>query len=130
MFKIIAIFNISVFRQSPFQVSESGYGSFTFPVDVYLKNPPGSGGPRKVRFQYELFLSLEGPVNQSRVETIVFQNPCNAFLTKLLKAKAEGVATSSANDVIVAEVRQQKRKMVDEEERQTKRSRTDEVESA
>lgn len=44
--------------------------------------------PRKVRFDYDLFLHLEGhpPVNHLRCEKLTFNNPTEDFRRKLLKA--------------------------------------------
>ncbi|NXF39367.1 AF9 protein, partial [Nyctibius bracteatus] len=63
--------------------------------------PPAPGGryfylvifnpqeePKKVRFDYDLFLHLEGhpPVNHLRCEKLTFNNPTEEFRRKLLKA--------------------------------------------
>lgn len=52
--------------------------------------------PKKVRFDYDLFLHLEGhpPVNHLRCEKLTFNNPTEEFRRKLLKAG--GVGTSRA----------------------------------
>lgn len=44
--------------------------------------------PKKVRFDYDLFLHLEGhpPVNHLRCEKLTFNNPTEEFRRKLLKA--------------------------------------------
>lgn len=48
--------------------------------------------PRKVRFDYDLFLHLEGhpPVNHLRCEKLTFNNPTEEFRRKLLKAGGVG----------------------------------------
>ncbi len=50
--------------------------------------------PKRVRFDYDLFLHLEGhpPVNHLRCEKLTFNNPTEEFRRKLLKAG--GVRTS------------------------------------
>lgn len=44
--------------------------------------------PKKVLFNYDLFLNLEGnpPVNHLRCEKLTFNNPTEEFRRKLLKA--------------------------------------------
>lgn len=44
--------------------------------------------PKKVRFDYDLFLHLDGhpPVNHLRCEKLTFNNPTEEFRRKLLKA--------------------------------------------
>lgn len=44
--------------------------------------------PRKVCFNYDLFLNLEGnpPVNHLRCEKLTFNNPTKEFRRKLIKA--------------------------------------------
>ncbi len=48
--------------------------------------------PKKVRFDYDLFLHLEGhpPVNHLRCEKLTFNNPTEEFRRKLLKAGGVG----------------------------------------
>lgn len=52
--------------------------------------------PKKVRFDYDLFLHLEGhpPVNHLRCEKLTFNNPTEEFRRKLLKAGGVGVRES------------------------------------
>jgi len=66
-------------------VSESGYGSFNLPVEVYFRN---KDEPKKVRFEYDLLLPNlnDPPINQIRSECLTFQNPSEEFRQKLLKA--------------------------------------------
>lgn len=49
--------------------------------------------PKKVRFDYDLFLHLEGhpPVNHLRCEKLTFNNPTEEFRKKLLKAGGVGI---------------------------------------
>ena len=72
-------------KEPPYQVSESGYGSFNLPVEVYFRN---KDEPKKVRFEYDLLLPNlnDPPINQIRSECLTFQNPSEEFRQKLLKA--------------------------------------------
>lgn len=74
-----------VVKDPPFQVSESGYGSFNLPVEVYFRN---KDEPKKVKFDYDLLLPNlnDPPINQIRSECLTFQNPSEEFRQKLLKA--------------------------------------------
>ncbi|KAK1174955.1 protein AF-9-like isoform X1, partial [Acipenser oxyrinchus oxyrinchus] len=69
----------------PYKVEESGYAGFILPIEVYFKNKEE---PKKVRFDYDLFLHVEGhpPVNHLRCEKLTFNNPTEEFRKKLLKA--------------------------------------------
>lgn len=115
---------ISVCKDPPYKVEESGYAGFILPIEVYFKNKVSSTmlltanrtemsvnsswstitdllvslagwvtaflqeEPKKVRFDYDLFLHLEGhpPVNHLRCEKLTFNNPTEEFRRKLLKA--------------------------------------------
>ncbi|KAF7244580.1 Protein AF-9 [Varanus komodoensis] len=72
-------------KDPPYKVEESGYAGFILPIEVYFKNKEE---PKKVRFDYDLFLHLEGhpPVNHLRCEKLTFNNPTEEFRKKLLKA--------------------------------------------
>ncbi|XP_032439124.1 protein AF-9 isoform X1 [Xiphophorus hellerii] len=74
-----------VCKDPPYKVEESGYAGFILPIEVYFKNKEE---PKKVRFDYDLFLHLEGhpPVNHLRCEKLTFNNPTEDFRRKLLKA--------------------------------------------
>ena len=72
-----------VVKEPPYQVSESGYASFELPVEVYFKNKEE---PKKISFDYDLYLRLDDAVSHSRREKLTFQNPSNDFKKKLLKA--------------------------------------------
>ncbi|XP_020499235.1 protein AF-9 isoform X1 [Labrus bergylta] len=74
-----------VIKDPPYKVEESGYAGFILPIEVYFKNKEE---PKKVRFDYDLFLHLEGhpPVNHLRCEKLTFNNPTEEFRRKLLKA--------------------------------------------
>ncbi|XP_016330262.1 protein AF-9-like isoform X2 [Sinocyclocheilus anshuiensis] len=74
-----------VCKDPPYKVEESGYAGFILPIEVYFKNKEE---PKKVRFDYDLFLHLEGhpPVNHLRCEKLTFNNPTEEFCRKLLKA--------------------------------------------
>ena len=84
--------SLSVVKEPPYQLSESGYGSFNLPIEVYFKN---KDEPKKVRFEYDLLLPNlnDPPINQIRSECLTFQNPSEDFKQKLLKAG--GVTTGS-----------------------------------
>ncbi|XP_073492454.1 protein AF-9 isoform X4 [Aquarana catesbeiana] len=83
-----------VCKDPPYKVEESGYAGFILPIEVYFKNKSDNNPtnkqeePRKVRFDYDLFLHLEGhpPVNHLRCEKLTFNNPTEEFRRKLLKA--------------------------------------------
>ncbi|NXC69138.1 AF9 protein, partial [Anhinga anhinga] len=62
--------------------------------------------PKKVRFDYDLFLHLEGhpPVNHLRCEKLTFNNPTEEFRRKLLKAggimiMSDGTSFSSGQSI-------------------------------
>ena len=76
---------IPVIKEYPFQVAEAGYAGFLMPIEVYFKNKEE---PKKVIFQYDLFLHLAGqpPVNHIRCEKLTFNNPTEDFRRKLIKA--------------------------------------------
>ena len=78
-------------------MSESGYGSFNLPVEVYFRN---KDEPKKVRFEYDLLLPNlnDPPINQIRSECLTFQNPSEEFRQKLLKAG--GVVSGSPAPVV------------------------------
>ena len=80
-------------KDPPYQVSESGYGSFNLPVEVYFRN---KDEPKKVRFEYDLLLPNlnDPPINQIRSECLTFQNPSEEFKQKLVKAG--GITTGTA----------------------------------
>ncbi|XP_070541879.1 protein AF-9-like [Ptychodera flava] len=79
-----------VVKEPPYQVAESGYAGFTLPIEVYFKNKEE---PKKVKFEYDLFLHLEGcpPVNHIRCEKLTFNNPTEDFRRKLIKAGGVGI---------------------------------------
>ncbi|KAK1786292.1 hypothetical protein P4O66_017993, partial [Electrophorus voltai] len=72
-------------KEPPYKVEESGYAGFLMPIEVYFKNKEE---PKKVCFNYDLFLNLEGnpPVNHLRCEKLTFNNPTHEFRRKLVKA--------------------------------------------
>ncbi|XP_029284817.1 protein ENL-like [Cottoperca gobio] len=71
-----------VCKEPPYKVEESGYAGFLMPIEVYFKNKEE---PKKVCFNYDLFLNLEGnpPVNHLRCEKLTFNNPTKEFRRKL-----------------------------------------------
>ena len=80
-------------KEPPYQVSESGYGSFNLPVEVVFRNKEE---PRKVVFEYDLLLpNLEDPpISQMRSECLTFQNPSEEFRQKLLRGGAKPIVGS------------------------------------
>ena len=70
-------------KDPPYEVSESGYAGFELPIDIYFKS---KHEPRKIRFNYDLFLQLDGspPVHHIRCEKLTFQNPLDDFRKRLL----------------------------------------------
>ncbi|XP_031413152.1 protein AF-9 [Meleagris gallopavo] len=88
--------NGDVCKDPPYKVEESGYAGFILPIEVYFKNKEE---PKKVRFDYDLFLHLEGhpPVNHLRCEKLTFNNPTEEFRRKLLKAGGIMVMTDGTS---------------------------------
>jgi len=82
---------VAVVKDPPYQVAETGYGGFTLPVDVYLRN--AGAEPEKIRFQYELFLGTGGTVTHNRCEKITFHQPSPLFRERLV---AGGAVSSRA----------------------------------
>lgn len=78
-----------VFKEPPYEVAESGYGSFMLPIEVFFRNKEE---PRKVLFEYDLVLPNlhDPPINEVRSECLTFQNPSEEFKKKLLMAGATG----------------------------------------
>ncbi|XP_027526535.1 protein AF-9 isoform X2 [Neopelma chrysocephalum] len=85
-----------VCKDPPYKVEESGYAGFILPIEVYFKNKEE---PKKVRFDYDLFLHLEGhpPVNHLRCEKLTFNNPTEEFRRKLLKAGGDPTRILNTN---------------------------------
>ncbi len=72
---------VAVVKEPPYEVCESGYAGFLLAIDVHFKS---RSEPRKVRFNYDLFLSLQEKTQQQRYEKLTFQNPEAVFCDKLL----------------------------------------------
>ncbi|XP_028856116.1 protein ENL isoform X2 [Denticeps clupeoides] len=87
-----------VCKEPPYKVEESGYAGFLMPIEVYFKNKEE---PKKVCFNYDLFLNLEGnpPVNHLRCEKLTFNNPTSEFRRKLIKAGGMLVVPEGAEAV-------------------------------
>ncbi|XP_051965408.1 protein ENL-like isoform X2 [Xyrauchen texanus] len=87
-----------VCKEPPYKVEESGYAGFLMPIEVYFKNKEE---PKKVFFNYDLFLNLEGnpPVNHLRCEKLTFNNPTRDFRRKLVKAGGVMVVPEGAEVV-------------------------------
>ena len=71
----------------PFEVKESGFGSFDMVVDVYFRN---KDEPRMVRYTYDLILPSpeQQAIHAPRHEMLTFQNPPLEFCQKLVLAGA------------------------------------------
>ena len=70
-------------KEPPYEVSESGYAGFELPVEICFKNKEE---PKKITFEYDLFLRTDSTCSNSRREKLTFQNPNEDFKRKLLKA--------------------------------------------
>ena len=78
----------TVFKEPPYSLEASGYGSFTLPIDIYFKNKEE---PKKVTLRYDLILPALGmpAINNIRNEALKFINPPDEFKKKVLKAGGE-----------------------------------------
>jgi hypothetical protein len=87
------LFFFPVVKAPPYQVSESGYGSFTLPIEIYFKSKEE---PKKIRFEYDLLLQLEKSdlVTNTRCEKLTFMNPNESFRHKLFKAGGVSVGVN------------------------------------
>ena len=83
--KLDVSFPILVVMSPPFEVAESGYGSFDLPVKVYFRR---KDEPNKVGFAYFLLLPKlkDPPIDQIHSHHLTFHNPNKEFIHKLLKA--------------------------------------------
>lgn len=89
-----------VVKEAPYTVKESGYGCFSLPIEVYFKN---KDEPRKVKFDYDLFLQSEGPpISHVRYEKMTFKNPSEDFRIKLIKGGGVGVINSDSGTVLTS----------------------------
>jgi len=76
----------AVIKNPPYEVSESGYGSFECRIDIYFRN---KGDPRKLTFMHDLALTLDrtsDPVVVARCEKLTFRSPSEEFAKRLLQA--------------------------------------------
>ncbi|KAH7644303.1 protein af-9-like [Dermatophagoides farinae] len=71
-----------VIKEPPYEIKESGYASFELPIEVYFRNKEE---PKKICFEYDLYIELAKPVANTRRERLTFQNPSIEFKKKLLK---------------------------------------------
>ena len=71
-------------KEPPYQVSESGYGSFNMAIEVFFRNKDDL---KFQRFEYDLLLpnAQDPPINQLRSETLTFQIPNEEFKGRLVK---------------------------------------------
>lgn len=80
---LLIVSSISVVREPPYIVKESGYAGFNFPIDIYLRN---SGEPKKIKFNYDLNLQQSGPaILKVQKEKYVFSSLNEDFKHRLLK---------------------------------------------
>lgn len=104
-------------KEPPYVVKESGYAGFELPVEVYFKNREE---PKKITFEYDLFLNMDDSVSNTRREKLTFKNPSPDFKKRLLKAGGELITSSSVvnsgNDPS-ARARQRKNSSDDQSER-------------
>ena len=68
---------------APYEVCECGYGGFTMTIEIFLRT---TSKPRKLKFNYELYLGLKDTTSHSRIENLVFHNPSNSFYKRLCQA--------------------------------------------
>ena len=69
--------------EGSYAVKESGYAGFSLPIEVFFKNVDE---PRKVKFEYDLFLQSDGPpISHICYEKLTFKNPTKDFRMKLIK---------------------------------------------
>lgn len=77
-------------QEAPYKVTESGFASFTLPIDVFFKTTT-QGGVRRRRINYDLSLPQmnESPtLNCTTIKTFTFLNPSEEFERRLLDAGA------------------------------------------
>lgn len=72
-------------REPPYELNESGYAGFELPIEVYFRNKTE---PRKILFNYDLYIDLKAPISKIRRERLTFLNPSEEFQKKLLKGGA------------------------------------------
>ncbi|ESO92345.1 hypothetical protein LOTGIDRAFT_121028 [Lottia gigantea] len=72
-----------VVKDPPYQVSESGYAGFNLPIVIYFRSKEK---PKKLSFDYDLFLHADQCTNHVHYEQLTFTNPNEEFRQKLLKA--------------------------------------------
>lgn len=107
---------ISVVKEPPYSVKESGYAGFNFPIEVYLKN---RDEPKKIKFNYDLHLQNAGPaIKKVRNEPYVFQSPSDEFRRKLLKGGGAPVSSSNSLHSNVEHERNSRDSFTDEKPQQ------------
>jgi len=76
----------AVIKRPPYEVSESGYGSFECRIEVYFRN---KGDPHKLTFVHDLVLTFDkksDPAVVARCEKLTFRSPSEEFAKRLLSA--------------------------------------------
>ena len=86
---IYVIISLTVCKDPPYRLQESGYGSFNLPIDVFFKTNAKEDA-RKHQMNYDLSLQMIGlpPLNCTKIEALTFLNPSEEFERRLLKAGA------------------------------------------
>ena len=113
-----------VMKDPPYQVSESGYGSFNMAIEVFFRNKDDL---KSQRFDYDLLLPNAGdpPINQLRSETLTFQSPNEEFKSRLMKGG--GIQLSDFKSKSAKEKRPEK---IEEKRDQQKRPKPDGIPSS
>ncbi|KAI6658566.1 Protein AF-9-like [Oopsacas minuta] len=107
-------------KDPPYQVKESGYGSFNMRIEVFFRNKDDL---KSQLFEYDLLLpnAQDPPINQLRSETLTFQTPNEEFKSRLIKGG--GILLSETKP------KPEKEKRTDKiEEKPIKRAKLDNVE--
>lgn len=73
---------VTVVKDPPYVIKESGYAGFNLTIDVYLKN---RDEPKKITFTYDLNLQINLPFTNIEDRSYIFHNPSSEFRRKLLE---------------------------------------------
>lgn len=72
----------TVIKEPPYQITETGFGSFTMVIEVHFRN---KAEPKNLKFDYDLIIDLGRPISKLRRERLIFKNPNPEFMKKLFK---------------------------------------------
>lgn len=77
--------SVAVIKQPPYEVNESGYGSFEIIIEVHFRN---KSEPRKAEIKYDLWLATGSfdPVTNQHPEKMKFYDVPEDFANRLFKA--------------------------------------------